>query len=334
MKIKNQQYQNQSINQQNSSDGPKSEKILAYTDLDQEISIQYYDNGHLGIVPKRAHPTDARFDLWYLENQSMTLPPRSITKIDLKIVVEILPGIMVQIASQSSLVKKRISVQGGVIDSKYTGNLMVLLQNNSKKPYIIKSKEKITQAIFLLLVKIGKFVPVENHEELIQTIKGTFGFRLTGKGVEANFAETIKKKGELIKTEQSITLMSYEKSEIKIKRTIKNINLIFEPHPETCQQFSIGLTNLFIPADKTQWIKIPITNTTEKLIYIPENTIIGYLRTKLENASIPQEILNFLEIVLYCEFTSINWQQPLECYQFTPEKLAKLKIATMDPDQQ
>ncbi|KAG9302634.1 hypothetical protein G9A89_007338 [Geosiphon pyriformis] len=102
--------------------------------------------------------------------------------------------------------------------------------------------------------------------------------------------------------------MSYGKSEIKIKRTIKNINLIFELHPKTCQQFLIGLTNLFIPADKTQWIKIPITNTTEELIYIPENTIMGYLRTELENMSTPQEFLNFPEIALYCELTSINWQ--------------------------
>ncbi|KAG9299042.1 hypothetical protein G9A89_020355 [Geosiphon pyriformis] len=128
--------------------------------------------------------------------------------------------------------------------------------------------------------------------------------------------------------------MPYGKSEIKIKRTIKDINLIFEPHPKTCQQFSIGLTNLFIPANKTQWIKIPITNTTEELIYIPENTIMRYLGTELENALTPQEILNFPKIALYCELTSINWQQPLECYQFTPEELAKLNIGTINPDQQ
>ncbi|KAG9287500.1 hypothetical protein G9A89_023872 [Geosiphon pyriformis] len=207
-------------------------------------------------------------------------------------------------------------------------------KNNSEKPYTIKSKEKIAQAIFLPLVKIGKFVPVENHKELIQTTRGTFGFGLTEKRIEANFTETIEEKGKLIKTKWSITLMPYGKSEIKIKRTIKNINLIFEPHPKTCQQFLIGLTNFFIPADKTQWIKILIMNTTEKLIYIPENTIMKYLGTELENVSTLQEILNFSEIIFYCELTSINWQQPLECYQFMPEKLAKLNIRTMNPDQQ
>ncbi|KAG9299041.1 hypothetical protein G9A89_020354 [Geosiphon pyriformis] len=95
MKIENQQYQNQSINQQNSPDSSESKNILAYTDLDQKISIQYYDNGHLRIVPERAHPTDTEFDLQYLEDQFTTLPPRSITKINLKIMIEILPGIMV-----------------------------------------------------------------------------------------------------------------------------------------------------------------------------------------------------------------------------------------------
>ncbi|KAG9285818.1 hypothetical protein G9A89_013243 [Geosiphon pyriformis] len=230
--------------------------------------------------------------------------------------------------------KKGISVQGGVIDSGYTGNLMVLLQNNSEKPYTIESKEKIAQAIFLPLVKIGKFVSVENREELSQTTRGTFGFGSTGKGIEANFAETIEEKDEVIKNEQSIMLLPYGKSEIRIKKTIKEKDLIFEPYPETCQQFLIGLTNLFIPADKAQWIKIPIANTTEEPVYIPEDTIIGYLGTELENASIPQEILNFPEIALYCELTSINWQQLVECYQFTPEELAKLNIGTMDPDQQ
>ncbi|KAG9290822.1 hypothetical protein G9A89_010971 [Geosiphon pyriformis] len=247
MEIENQQSQNQLINQQNSSNGPKSEKFVAYTDLEQVIDIQYFDNGHLGIILERVHPTDAKFDLCYPEDQSTTLA------------------------------KKRISIQGGVIDFGYTGNLMVLLQNNSKKPYTIESKEKIVQAIFLPLVKIGKFVPVENHKELLQTTRGTFGFGLTEKGIEENFAETIKKKDE---------------------------------------------------------IKILIANTTEEPVYILEDTIIGYFGIELENASTPQEILNFSEITFYCELTSINWQQPLECYQFTPEKLAKLNIRTMDPDQQ
>ncbi|KAG9294257.1 hypothetical protein G9A89_021616 [Geosiphon pyriformis] len=162
MKIENQQYQNQSINQQDSSDSPESGKFIAYTDLEQKIDIQYFNNGHLRIIPKKTHPTNAGFNLYYPKDQSTTLPLRSITKIDLKIAVEILLEIMVQIASQSSLVKKEINVQEGVIDSGYTGNLMVLLQNNSEKSYIIESKEKITQAIFLPLVKVGKFVLVEN----------------------------------------------------------------------------------------------------------------------------------------------------------------------------
>ncbi|KAG9298200.1 hypothetical protein G9A89_002688 [Geosiphon pyriformis] len=235
---------------------------------------------------------------------------------------------------RSSLTKKGISIQGGVIDSEYIRNLMVLLQNNSEKPYTIESKKKIAQAIFLPLVKIGKFMSVKNHEELLQTMRKTFGFGSTEKRIEANFAETIEEKDEVIKTEQSIMLLSYGKSEIRIKRTIKEKDLIFEPYPETCQQFLIGLTNLFIPANKAQWIKISITNTTKESVYIPENTIIEYLGMELENALIPQKILNFSEITLYCKLTSINWQQLLECYQFTLEELAKLNIRTMDPNQQ
>ncbi|KAG9306889.1 hypothetical protein G9A89_002558 [Geosiphon pyriformis] len=206
--------------------------------------------------------------------------------------------------------------------------------NNSEKSYTIESKKKIAQAIFLLLVKIEKFVPVENREKLLQTTRETFGFGSTRKGIEVNFTETIKKKDEVIKTEQSIILLPYRKSEIRIKKTIKEKDLIFESYPETCQKFFIGLTNLFIPANKAQWIKISIANTTKESIYIPEDTIIEYLRMKLKNTLTLQKILNFPEIALYCKLTSINWQQPLEFYQFTPEKLAKLNIGTMDSDQQ
>ncbi|KAG9288314.1 hypothetical protein G9A89_021345 [Geosiphon pyriformis] len=237
----------------NSPNSSESEKFVAYTNLEQVINIQYFNNGHLEIIPKKAYLTDTGFNLCYLEDQSTMLPPRSITKIDLKIAVEIPPEIM----------------------------------NNLEKPYTIESKEKIVQAIFLPLVKIGKFVPVKNHEELSQTTRGTFGFRSTEKGIEANFTETIEEKGKVIKTEQSITFLPYGKSEIRIKRTIKEKDLIFELYPETCQEFLIELTNLFIPADKAQWIKILIANTTEEPVYIPEDSIIGYLRTELENVLTP-----------------------------------------------
>ncbi|KAG9291885.1 hypothetical protein G9A89_012170 [Geosiphon pyriformis] len=182
---------------------------------------------------------------------------------------------MVMEENKTETLEKRVTQLGEELSKKIESYLIPDPRKNTyqppqrrsqevsdKKPYTIESKEKIAQAIFLPLVKIGKFVPVENREELSQTTRGTFGFGSTGKGIEANFAETIKEKGEVIKNERSITLLPYRKSEIRIKRTIKEKDLIFEPYPETCQQFLIGLTNLFIPADKAQWIKIPIRNTS------------------------------------------------------------------------
>ncbi|KAG9301346.1 hypothetical protein G9A89_018018 [Geosiphon pyriformis] len=47
-----------------------------------------------------------------------------------------------------------------------------MLQNNSEKAYIIEPNEKITQAIFLPLVKIAQLVSVKNREELGITAKG------------------------------------------------------------------------------------------------------------------------------------------------------------------
>ncbi|KAG9286662.1 hypothetical protein G9A89_012212 [Geosiphon pyriformis] len=88
------------------------------------------------------------------------MAPYSLVKIDFKIVLEIPVSTMVQVASKSSLAKKKIDVKRGIIDAGYMGNIIIMLQNNSDKPYKIKFHEKITQAIFLLLVKIPQLVPV------------------------------------------------------------------------------------------------------------------------------------------------------------------------------
>ncbi|KAG9288792.1 hypothetical protein G9A89_023089 [Geosiphon pyriformis] len=106
-------------------------------------------------MPERIHDTNTRFDLKYLRKNPIKLEPHSCICIDFKVALEILATTMVQLASRSSLAKKKISIKEEIIDTRYVGNIIAMLQNDLEKVYIIEPNEKITQAIFLSLVKVA-----------------------------------------------------------------------------------------------------------------------------------------------------------------------------------
>ncbi|KAG9299509.1 hypothetical protein G9A89_020680 [Geosiphon pyriformis] len=138
----------------------KIEQYLAYPNFSKKLELKWYSDDDKGICPEKAHKTDASFDLRYSEQSFIVIALHSLIRIDLKIALEISVSTMVQIVSRSNLAKKRINVKGEIIDAKYTENIIVMLQNNSNKPYKIKSHKKIAQAIFLPLIKISQLAPV------------------------------------------------------------------------------------------------------------------------------------------------------------------------------
>ncbi|KAG9306912.1 hypothetical protein G9A89_000780 [Geosiphon pyriformis] len=107
-----------------------------------------------------AHNMDAEFDLRYLKKNLIKLESYLHTSL------EILATIMIQLASRNSLAKKGINIRGGIINTGYVENIIVMLQNHSEKAYIIEPNEKIAQTIFLLLVKVVQLVSVRNRKEL------------------------------------------------------------------------------------------------------------------------------------------------------------------------
>ena len=86
----------------------------------------------------------------------------------------------IQIRPRSGLAaKKSISVLNtpGTIDSDYRGEIKIILINLSKKPFIVKSGDRIAQMILCPIAK-GKLQEVKN---LPKTIRGGGGFGSTGK---------------------------------------------------------------------------------------------------------------------------------------------------------
>ncbi|KAG9301005.1 hypothetical protein G9A89_018957 [Geosiphon pyriformis] len=144
------------------------------------LQLKYFNNNRQGIKPEKTHEINAGYDLRYSNKNTLILKPKSLTKINLKIALEISLGGMVQIASRSSLASKGINVRGGIIDAGYTDNITVILQNETDKLFKIEHAKKIAQAIYLPLINISGLQLVNQRELLEKNKKGTQGFGSTG----------------------------------------------------------------------------------------------------------------------------------------------------------
>ncbi|KAG9293528.1 hypothetical protein G9A89_005531 [Geosiphon pyriformis] len=143
------------------------------------LQLKYFDNHGQEIRPEKAHEIDAGYNLKYPEKDTLILQLKSLTKINLKIALEIPPGAMVQIAFRSLLASKGINIREEVIDVGYTGNIIIMLQNETDKPFKIEHAEKIAQAIYLPLINILGLQSVNNRKQLGKSERGTQDFGST-----------------------------------------------------------------------------------------------------------------------------------------------------------
>ncbi|KAG9305991.1 hypothetical protein G9A89_009315 [Geosiphon pyriformis] len=145
------------------------------------IQFKYFDNNGQGIKPEKAHKIDAEYNFRYLGKDTLVLQPKCLTKINFRIALKILPKAIVQIASQLLLANKGINVKKRVIDAEYTGDITIMLQNETDKPFKIEHAEKIIQTIYLLLINISGLQSVKNREQLRKSERKTQGFGSTGR---------------------------------------------------------------------------------------------------------------------------------------------------------
>ena len=145
-----------------------------------DVKIKFLETNKEKIVPFYATSGSAGMDLTACIEEDVTLEP-----LERKIVPT---GIAIQLPSadygafvfaRSGLAsKKGITLPNcvGVIDSDYTGELMVSLINLSKESYTIKNGERIAQLVIMEVAK-ARFNVVEN---LGNTERGDGGFGSTG----------------------------------------------------------------------------------------------------------------------------------------------------------
>ena len=98
------------------------------------------------VVPTRATKYSIGLDLHSPDNY--LIHPRKQVLIPTQIKLGIPPGYYGRIASKSHLaIQNQVHVSAGVIDPDYTGEIKVLLINNSKHYYQVKKGEPIAQLI-------------------------------------------------------------------------------------------------------------------------------------------------------------------------------------------
>lgn len=131
----------------------------------------------MGIVPTRAHNTDAGLDLYCIDNK--VIPARGSEVFRTGVHIELPKNTYGKLESKSGLnVAHDIVCCGGTIDEGYAGEILVKLYNLGDKPYFICRGDKMCQ----LIVQPCLYEEVELVDEInTNTPRGTKGFGSTGK---------------------------------------------------------------------------------------------------------------------------------------------------------
>jgi len=135
-----------------------------------QVKLNYKD----AIKPSRGSDEAAGYDLYVYE--SGLLMPNETRLFDTGISIRVPEGTYGRIAPRSSVSKRSILVNAGVIDRDYTGPVKVMLHNLSNDNFVIEKGNRIAQ---LIIEKIST-PEVELVDELDDTERGDGGFGSTG----------------------------------------------------------------------------------------------------------------------------------------------------------
>ncbi len=132
------------------------------------------------IIPTRQHEGDAGYDLYADIQESVTIKPHTTEFIKTGIAIEIPDGYFGAIFARSGLATDdglRPANCVGVCDSRYRGEYMLALYNDSTAAQIVSSGDRIAQLVVM------PYLNVEFNEvdELSNTERGVGGFGSTGK---------------------------------------------------------------------------------------------------------------------------------------------------------
>ena len=126
-------------------------------------------------MPTSAHLLDAGFDLYSREDK--TIPAHGSAVFDIGVHIALDPLVAGILKSKSGLNVKHDLLNTGVIDPGYTGAIVVKLYNHGNKDYEVKDGDKISQILFVPVIKPN----FELVDDLDRSERGTSGFGSTGR---------------------------------------------------------------------------------------------------------------------------------------------------------
>jgi len=126
--------------------GTQSEQLQQeLPQLEKEICIRIQRLDEKAQIPTKGSKLAAGHDLYSIEDILIPANSRVLVKIGLAVVVP--EGTYGRIAPRSGLATKGITVDAGVIDADYRGEVKVLLINHGKLDYEVKIGERIAQLV-------------------------------------------------------------------------------------------------------------------------------------------------------------------------------------------
>ena len=123
------------------------------------------------IRPRQATPGSVGYDLF--TPIDFKIQPREQKTVFIDLTITPPEGYYAQLMSKSGLtVRYKLEVKAGVIDPDFTGNIGVVLKNNSDQPIERLAGEQIAQ---LLFVKVATPILIQ-VTSLAKTERGKYGF--------------------------------------------------------------------------------------------------------------------------------------------------------------
>jgi dUTP pyrophosphatase len=134
--------------------------------------------------PTRAHDTDAGVDFFVPNDfESVTVAPNGTALINLKVKTTFPKGYALIFFDKSGVaLKKNLILKGGVVDSEYTGELVLQLANVGSTESKIEPGEKIIQGILMpISLAMPIIVSAEEYADMTtNSARGENGHGSTG----------------------------------------------------------------------------------------------------------------------------------------------------------
>ena len=147
---------------------------LIETTVPQQMKIKLLHDD--AVLPKKAHISDAGYDLVAIEDIRISNTSTSLVKTGISI--QLSPGYEAQIRPRSGMslkTKFRIPNAPGTIDSGYRGEICVIMENTDRQPQWIRKGDRIAQMVICKLPNVKLVV-----SELDDSDRGDSGFGSSG----------------------------------------------------------------------------------------------------------------------------------------------------------